>query len=219
MNLTASHFRSTGLALFGAAGLVLGLTGSAGTASQRANISKSVADYVSPSVSLIRADGKTFEFASLVDGSRPVVLEFFYTSCTTICGLQSATFARAQKRLSPKAILVSVTIDPEYDTPARLRNYASNFEPGPNWYMLTGRRLDILKILSAFDARPLGDNKMLHRPYIFIRPASGRQWVRLEGLVDSKRLESEFRLAVAEPTPPSSTLTNIKEYLSRLVDG
>lgn len=208
-----------GLALLGALALASGLSGSVCNAAQQANVSKIVADYVPPSVSLVRADGKRIEFASLVNGSRPVVLEFFFTSCTTICGMQSATLAHAQDNLGPKAVLVSVTIDPEFDTPARLDSYASNFDPGPNWYMLTGNRLDILKILTAFDARPLGDNKMLHQPYIFIRPASGRQWVRLEGLVNSKRLVSEYRLALANPTPPSSTLTRIRESLNRLMGG
>lgn len=219
MNASQSLFRSFRFALLGAFALTLGISGSSGMASQQANVSKSVADYVPPSVSLVRADGEKVQFSSLVDGSRPVVLEFFYTSCTTICGMQSATLAHAQEDLGPRAILVSVSIDPEYDTPARLETYASNFQPGPNWYMLTGRRLDILKILSAFDARPLGDNKMLHQPYIFIRPASGRQWVRLEGLADSKRLVSEYRQALANPTPPTSTLTSIRESLNRLMGG
>lgn len=195
------------------------LHGSLGSASQQGNISRSVEDYLPPSVSLVRADGRAVQFASLVDGSRPVVLEFFYTSCTTICGMQSATLSHAQAELGRNAVLVSISIDPEYDTPARLSAYASNFKPGPNWYMLTGRRADIMKILTAFDARPYGDNKMLHQPFIFIRPASGRQWVRLEGMVNSRQIVSEFRQALADPTPPSSTMTSLRESFNRLMGG
>lgn len=187
------------------------------SAGSQSNISRTYADYVPPAVNLVKISKKPVSFVNLVDGSHPVVLEFFYTSCTTICGMQTSTLAGAQKGLSKGVTLISISIDPEYDTPARLREYASNFPVGVNWHILTGKRSDVTRILTAFDARPFGDNKMLHRPYVFIRPASDRQWVRLEGLASSKQIVDEVRNATAHPPPKSSTWVGLRKSINRMI--
>lgn len=216
---TFSSFRRAGAKrtialLFGFAALVLGPVRPAGADSA---LSRSVHDYVAPPVSLVKTDGNPLSFADLVDGSRPVVLEFFYTSCTTICGMQASTLALARKGLGRNAITISITIDPEYDTAPRLRQYGSNFNAGSNWFLLTGRKGDIQRILTAFDARPFADNKMLHRPIVFIRPAKGRQWVRLDGLATASQIVSAYQDAVRSPPPASSTLSSLHESFNRLI--
>lgn len=178
---------------------------------------RSYVEYVTPSVTLQRSDGHKVPLAGLLDGSHPVVLEFFYTSCSTICGLQASALALTRKKLDPATIFVSITLDPEYDTPARLAAYGSNFPVGPHWYLLTGRRADIQQVLTAFDARPFGDNKMLHRPLVFIRPARGRQWVRIEGLTNSDQIAREVRDAVAHPPPAMSFLASAREKLNLMM--
>lgn len=180
-------------------------------------VARSVQDYVAPPVSLVKSDSNPVSFADLVDGSRPVVLEFFYTSCTTICGMQASTLALARKGLAKNAISISITIDPEYDTALRLKQYGSNFNPGSNWFLLTGRRSDIQRVLTAFDARPFADNKMLHRPIVFIRPAKGRQWVRLDGLATADQIVAAYKDAVRRPPPASSTLSSLHESFNRLI--
>ena len=187
-----------------------------GAASQ-SNATRTYGDYIAPNVSLTRMNRTAVAFADLVEGSKPVVLEFFYTSCTTICGTQTSTLAGARKQLGTDITFVSVTIDPEYDTPARLSGYASNFPKASNWHVLTGRKGDITKILTAFEARPYGDNKMLHRPLIFIRPADGHQWVRIEGLLSSKQVAAEVGNAIAKPPPESSTWVAFRKTLGRWV--
>jgi len=189
----------------------------AASAGSQSNITRTYADYIAPDVDLIKTTKKTVSFTKLVEGSRPVVLEFFYTSCTTICGTQTSTLAGARKQLGNGITFVSVSIDPEYDTPARLSEYASNFPAGDNWHVLTGKRSDITRILTAFDARPFGDNKMLHRPYVFIRPADGHQWIRIEGLATSKHIAAEVREAIANPPPKSSAWVGFQKSLNRLM--
>ena len=178
---------------------------------------RSYVEYVTPSVTLQRSDGNKVPLATLLDGSHPVVLEFFYTSCTTICGLQASALALTRKKLDPSTMFVSITLDPEYDTPARLAAYAGNFPVGPQWYLLTGRRADIQQVLTAFDARPFGDNKMLHRPLVFIRLARGCQWVRVEGLTNSNQIAREVRDAVAHPPPSMSFLASAREKLNLIM--
>lgn len=187
------------------------------SAGSQSNVERTYADYIAPNVELVKTTKKPVSFTALVEGSRPVVLEFFYTSCTTICGTQTSTLAGARKQLGSGVTFVSVSIDPEYDTPARLSEYASNFPAGGNWHVLTGKRADITRILTAFDARPFGDNKMLHRPYVFIRPANGHQWVRIEGLATSKHIAAEVREAIANPPPKSSTWVKLRQSVNRMM--
>src|SRR5882757_1403434 len=64
-------------------------------------VARRTVNYVAPEVALIRSDGKRVNFAHELDDGRPVLLDFIYTTCTTICPLMSQTFAEVQKRLGP----------------------------------------------------------------------------------------------------------------------
>ena len=74
----------------------------------------------------------------------------------------SASLAGAQGEMGERARLVSISIDPEYDTPARLREYARRFKAGPRWRFLTGGRDDVEAVQKAFGAWRV--NKMSHQP-------------------------------------------------------
>ena len=73
---------------------------------------------------------------------RIVVMGFVYTSCTTVCPVVSAIMQKVQMQLGERAgrevQLVSISVDPLRDTPARLREYASLYKAGPGWTWLTG---------------------------------------------------------------------------------
>lgn len=61
-----------------------------------------------------------------------VLLAFGYSSCTAVCPITLDTFAKALRRLGPAAKdvqVVYVTVDPERDTPARLKQFLGNFNP------------------------------------------------------------------------------------------
>lgn len=159
---------------------------------------RSTADYVVPDVKLVRDDGKAVTLAQELDDGRPVVLNFIYTTCTSICPLTSQTFADLQAKLEQgheKVHLMSISIDPEQDTPPRLREYASRFGAGPQWQHYTGTLAASVAAQRAFNVYR-GD-KMDHAPVTLIRPTSGSRWVRIEGLATADRLLSELRDVVA----------------------
>ena len=69
------------------------------------------------------------------------VANFMYTSCVEVCPLQSAEMARLQTAFADHADLrlVSISVDPERDTPAVLTAYAENFRADPErWLFATG---------------------------------------------------------------------------------
>ncbi len=151
--------------------------------------------YVMPDVTLRDAHGKKVNFAELMQYDGPVLLNFIFTSCATICPVMSATFAQTQEdlaKIEDHYLMVSISIDPEYDTPSRLSDYAKLHDASDNWVMLTGQFDDIFAVVRAFDAIYKGDNKMYHRPLTFLREGPDAGWLRIEGLLSSAELADEY---------------------------
>lgn len=106
-----------------------------------------------PDFTLINQDGET---VSLSDyrGSF-VLLDFVYTSCETVCPLLTANMRQVQDELGDRfgssVFLISVTIDPEYDTPEVLKAYAENFGAGlSGWAFLTGEPATVYQVLDDY---------------------------------------------------------------------
>jgi protein SCO1/2 len=161
-------------------------------------VTRSIAHYVSPPIEMVRADGKRVVLADELDDGRPVVLDFIYTSCTSICPLSSQTFAALQQRLGPerdRVHLVSISIDPEEDTPARLTKYSQHVNAGPQWQFYTGSVSASRAVQNAFGAYT-GD-KMSHTPLTLVRVAPGKPWVRLAGFATVGELINELHGSVA----------------------
>jgi len=82
-----------------------------------------------------------------------VAIDFIYTRCPLpdVCPRLSANFARLQKRFGGKITLLSITIDPRYDTPAVLTDYAHRWHADTkSWRFLTGSEDEIQKIAGHF---------------------------------------------------------------------
>ncbi len=158
---------------------------------------RTTAAYLPPDVPLTSAAGTSTSLGAILAADGPLFLQFIFTSCTTVCPVMSTSFAGLQSQLGAddaRPRFVSISIDPAYDTPERLRDYARRFDAGAGWQFFTGRAEDIAAMQKAFDAYP-GNNKMRHVPVTFFRAASGRKWVRLEGLPNAAQLLGEYRRA------------------------
>ena len=87
--------------------------------------------------------------------------------------------------------MVSVSIDPEYDTPARLQEYAKKFRAGPQWDFLTGTKEQMIRVQKAFDAYE--GSKMSHKPLTLLKSPRADEWIRLEGLIGASVIIEEYR--------------------------
>jgi protein SCO1 len=155
--------------------------------------SRSMANYTLPNLQLVRDDGRHVVLANELNDGRPVVLNFIYTTCSGICPLASHVFSELQHRLgtgADRVHLVSISIDPEEDTPSRLRAYAHQYSAGPGWQHYTGTVAASVAAQRAFNVYK-GD-KMGHTPVTFVRLAPGDPWVRFDGFATADTLLQEL---------------------------
>jgi len=155
-------------------------------------------DYNLPDTPLVDKDGEKTSLLAAMNGGKPVIVTFVFTTCTTICPVLSGTFAQLQSELGDEVEdvrMVSVSIDPEYDTPERLRAYAGLFSAGPQWQFLTGDLDDIVAVQKSFDV--YRGNKMNHEPTILLRKTPDSSWIRLDGLASAADVAKEYRRMMA----------------------
>lgn len=158
--------------------------------------------YTVPDVTLINQDARKVRLTELLAADKPVMVDFVYCTCTTICPLLSAGFSSFQRRLGDRVRdvqLVSFTIDPENDNPENLRDYLERYSRQPGWDYLTGSRADINRVMHAFDAYV--PNKMSHYPLTLLRAAGSDRWVRIYGLVSGSELMAEYRQLPGKEAP------------------
>ncbi len=149
---------------------------------------------------LVDSHGRETSLAKLADGSKPVMLNFIFTSCSTICPVMASTFSEVHRAFEAAEdevpSLISISIDPERDTPERLASYAKQFGASDSWYFLTGSRGAIRQVEEAFGVYR-GD-KMNHVPLTFVRAAGQERWLRIEGFAPAADLVREYRAAIVD---------------------
>ena len=105
------------------------------------------ADYF-PNVVLTTQDGESVEFFDDLIKDKVVLINFIYTSCVDTCPMETAQLVQVQKiladRLGKDVFFYSISIDPEHDTPAVLKEYKDRFRA--QWTFLTGNNADIIEL-------------------------------------------------------------------------
>jgi protein SCO1/2 len=113
---------------------------------QRVHIGETVPDF-----KLTDQDGRKLALSDF--RGQAVVLTFIYTRCPlpNFCPLMSKNFADLEQRLNKEFLgkyhLLSVTMDPDFDTPAVLKEYASRYDASPaDWSFATGTAEEIQSV-------------------------------------------------------------------------
>lgn len=173
--------------------VLLGLLAGNGWGADTDYYKRTLEQYQVPAVSLLTQKGEEINLAAYFDPEKLIILDFIFGTCTTICPVLSVSFAHLQKKLGEDAdrvMLVSITIDPDNDTPEVMLEHLRKYGAKPGWDALTGRRDDIIQVLKAFDTYV--SNKMDHFPLTLMRGPGEKQWVRLYGLLSASDLRKEY---------------------------
>lgn len=175
-------------------------------ASSARPVSTSTVAYQLPPVRLVRDDGKVVSLREEINDGRPVVLNFMFTTCGSICPLTSQVFSQFERRLGAnrdRVHLMSISVDPEEDTPARLREYARKFRAGPEWHHYTGTLDASIATQRAFNV--YRGEKMNHAPVTFVRAALGDSWLRIDGFVTPDELLEQYQRLTRQSVPTVAT--------------
>lgn len=148
-----------------------------------------------PNVQLVTQDGKSVQFYEDLVKDKVFVISFLFTTCRDLCPLAAARLSELQEKLGDAMgrdiYFYSISIDPETDTPERLKDYAKTFRAGPGWLFLTGKPDDIqaLRYKLGDRAKTLSQ----HRNEILLGNGATGQWARNSVMADLGSLAMAVR--------------------------
>ncbi len=129
-----------------------------------------------------RGEEKRF-YSDLVKG-RVVVINSFFTSCQATCPIMAKSFQKLQEwlgdRLGSEVFLISISVDPQTDTPQRLLAYSDRFGARPGWYFLSGREDNVRLVLSKLGQ--FVEQREGHQNLILIGNEPTGLWKKVFGL-------------------------------------
>lgn len=98
-------------------------------------------------VELLDQDGRKVRFYTDMLKGKTVVLNAFFTTCTSVCPPMNRNLEKVQEalgeRIGKDVFIVSISVDPATDTPTRLKEYAQRFHAKPGWTFLTGKKENV----------------------------------------------------------------------------
>jgi protein SCO1/2 len=143
---------------------------------------------------LVDQDGRAVRLPEALAG-KVVVVDFVFTRCTTVCPVLSSLFGALQQSLGPlvgrEVLLVSVSLDPEHDTPPRLRAYAARHGAGVGWRWITGASPPVRRVLQGFGAAVAAP--ATHTPFVLVGDVAAGRWTRFNGFPSKARIEARVR--------------------------
>jgi protein SCO1/2 len=160
-----------------------------GPAAESSREQKGEARISIPDIVAVNQEGKQISFYSDLVKGKVVIISFVITHCRLICPLQGANLARLQAalgdRLGREVNLISISMDPEADTPERLKAWGAQFGLKPGWTLVTGAKSEIDKVAMALTGA--GVIKGEHSPAVFVGNAEKGRWIRCYGLAEPER--------------------------------
>ena len=142
-----------------------------------------------PDVQVVTQTGDHLRFNSQVVKDRIAIVTGFFTTCSSMCPITQEKLAPVARQLGPRlgkdVVIVSVSVDAETDTPARMKEWGEKFHIGPGWTLVSGNRAEVdtlLKSLGLFVPLP-----QRHQSALMVgSTASG--WVRVSSWSSSEKL-------------------------------
>jgi protein SCO1/2 len=138
-----------------------------------------------------------------------VFVSFVFTTCSGSCPATTARLAKVQEaiardaNLRDKVVFLSITLDPERDTPARMRDYMQLYEiDAANWRFLTGPKVVVHRVIADWGmwSRPAANGQLDHPSRVFLVDPQGqiREIYNLDFLRTPWAVEDARQLAVAK---------------------
>ena len=121
--------------------------------SQQSNPPATVVELSVPDVELVNQSGQRVRFNSDVIKGRVAVITSFLTNCSSFCPITQEKLAQLAKVLGDKmgrdVVFISLSVDPENDTPEQMKAWSEKFHVGPGWSLVSGKKDDVEALLKS----------------------------------------------------------------------
>jgi len=145
-------------------------------------------------------DGREVRFYADALRGKIVLISFIYTNCTDICPTLMHNLTDVQDQLGDRfgvdVFFVSITVDPEDDTPEELKRYGERYNTRPGWTFLTGPKKDVEAVIKRFGE--FQDDFEDHSMVFVLGDVKNARWSKMRG-----------------DQPPETVLARIRDLLSR----
>ena len=145
-----------------------------------------------PNIQVVDQTGKSLKFYDDLLKDKIVVINFVFTRCTMTCPIAGFQFGRLRSLLGSRAgtevHLISVSTDASYDTPSRMKSWASKFNSGVGWTQITGEKQSIDQLLKSLKAFSV--DKQDHSNLILIGNDKLNEWKWINGSSDPQLILS-----------------------------
>ncbi|MBI1852416.1 MAG: SCO family protein [Planctomycetes bacterium] len=160
-----------------------------------------------PNIPLLTQDDKPVRFYDDLVKGKVVMINFMFTMCQGSCPGTSAKLAKVQDALGDRVgrdvFILSISLDPEKDTPTVLKQYAERYGARPGWSFLTGNRSDIEGLrhrLGLFDPDPVVDaDKTQHAGVILLGNGAIGRWSRILALAKPQQILDALDRVALDP--------------------
>jgi protein SCO1 len=155
-----------------------------------------------PRAEVIDQTGRRLDLARDLIGTRVAAIQFIFTRCVTTCPILGNQFGEVRKRLADQMpndfALISISVDPEYDTPERLSDWSRRHRFGPGWSLVTGSKPEMDRLLKALGA--FAADRQNHQSQVLVVDGTTGQGLRTSGLASAGQLADVMtRLRKARP--------------------
>jgi cytochrome oxidase Cu insertion factor (SCO1/SenC/PrrC family) len=137
-----------------------------------------------PNHVLLTQDNRPVRFYDDLLKNKIVLINFLFTTCKGACSPMTANLAKVQQQLGAhlgkEVVILSLSVDPETDTPAALKKYAESFQAKPGWYFLTGRKENLDPVLYKLGGYV--EDKNQHGLKIIVGNEATGEWLKLHAM-------------------------------------
>ncbi|MDQ1523094.1 MAG: hypothetical protein QOE47_1018, partial [Pyrinomonadaceae bacterium] len=137
-----------------------------------------------PNHVLLTQDNRPVRFYDDLMKDKIVLINFLFTTCKGACSPMTANLAKVQEQLGAhlgkEVVMLSLSVDPETDTPAALKKYADSFKAKPGWYFLTGKKENLDWVLYKLGGYV--EDKNQHGLKLIVGNEATGEWIKLHAM-------------------------------------
>jgi cytochrome oxidase Cu insertion factor (SCO1/SenC/PrrC family) len=137
-----------------------------------------------PNLELLTQDNKSVRFYDDLLKGKIVLINFLFTTCKGVCSPMTANLAKVQKylgeRVGKEVVMLSISVDPETDTPPVLKKYSDSFHVQPGWYFLTGDKKNVDGVLAKLGGYVA--EKQQHSSVLLIGNVPTGEWQKVSAM-------------------------------------